>query len=214
MPGTKTLLFFLVFFTTIPTIFSQENADTSVLVLKSKFELGFTPRFAFQQDYKISPTDSSFYHNVGWYRLQAGMQIHHSHYVHLFIDYYRVRTDLDFLSKTIDAIGFGIQYSLKFEDAIVRLPPIRLYKKPIHIRWYPEILASAGLINLANMNFKLSGLHQTKKYYFYAQYGIAWNFYINKWAHISLLYLQEYLPSVKSDPYHYAPLQTKFVIKL
>ncbi len=142
------------------------------------------------------------------------MEFIKSHYIHLFGDYYRVRTDLDFLEKKVDAIGFGVQYSVKFPTALVELPSFRLYKKPIYIRWFPELLISVGMINLENDSFRFSGIHQTNEFFLYYQYGLVWNLYANKWSHISLMYLQEYQPSLKNNPHNYIPLQTKFVIKL
>ena len=111
-------------------------------------------------------------------------------------------------------MGFGLQYSFKFDNCLVELKPFRIYKKPIHIRWYPELTASVGAMNLANESFRISGLHQTDKFNFFVQYGIGWNFYINSWLHLSIMYLQEYLPSLNNDPYRFGPLQTKLVFKL
>ncbi len=210
----KNLLFICFAFTCTFRASGQQMPDTSKLALKRKFELGFTPRFSGIKDFVTSPSDSGFYYSTAWYRLQGGFEFSESQYLHLFFDYYRVRTDLNFLDSTIDAFGFGIQYSLKFDEALVSLPPFHIFKIPIHIRWYPELSTGIGLMNLKNDEFRLSGLHQTKSYYAYGQYGIAWNFYINAWGQISLLYYQEYTPALSHDPYRYSPLQIKFVVKL
>ncbi len=210
----KNLLFIFLAYIATTKVSGQQMPDTLKLVLKSKFELGFTPRFAGAKDFKESPSDSGYYYSKALYRLQVGYEFSKSQYLHLFIDYFRVRTDLLYLDQSIDAFGFGIQYSLKFEEALVSLPPIRLYKKPIHIRWYPELSAGIGVINLKNEEFVNSGIHSTNAYYAYGQYGIAWNFYFSRWGHVSLLYFQEYFPSLSQNPYTYFPLQVKLVIKL
>lgn len=195
-------------------LFSQNHSDSIQLNLKGKIELAFTPRWEGYIDYKISPTDSSSYYKTGWHRFQAGMEFVRSQYLHLFIDYYKVRTDLDYADKSINSVGFGVQYSFKFDNCLVELKPFRIYKKPIHIRWYPELTASVGAMNLANESFRISGLYQTEKFNVFVQYGVGWNFYIDSWLHLSLLYFQEYLPSLKNDPYRFGPLQTKLVFKL
>ncbi len=193
---------------------SQDSSFTPELKLKGKFELAFTPRWDGYRFYKTSPTDSAFYYTTSWYRLQGGVEFLRSQYLHLFIDYYRVRTDLDYADKSINSVGFGLQYSFKFDNCLVELKPFRICKKPIHIRWYPELIASVGAMNLANESFRISGLHQTEKFNVFVQYGIGWNFYINSWLHLSLLYFQEYFPSLNNDPYRFGPLQTKLVFKL
>lgn len=209
----KPILFICLAFA-INKVSGQQMPDTLNLVLKSKFELGFTPRFSGIKDFVVSPSDSGYCYSTAWYRFQAGVEFSESQYLHLLIDYFRIRTDLNFLDKSINAFGIGIQYSLKFEEALVSMPPFRLYKKAINIRWFPELSFAIGTVNLRNNNYILSGLEQTKVYYLYGQYGIAWNFYFNNWGHISILYLQEYTPSFSHNPYRYFPLQVKLVIKL
>jgi hypothetical protein len=195
-------------------LFSQNASDSIQLKLKGKIELAFTPRGEGIIDYKTSPTDSSSYYKTGWFRFQAGIEFVKSQYLHLFVDYFRVRTDEDSKDKSINSFGFGLQYSFKFDNCVVELKPFRIYKKPIHIRWYPELTGSVGAINLANESFRISGLHQSEKFNVFVQYGIGWNFYINSWLHLSLLYFQEYFPSLNNDPYRFGPLQTKLVFKL
>lgn len=184
------------------------------LKLKGKFELAFTPRWYGVRDYKVSPTDSGYYYSTSWYRFQGGMEIAKAQYIHLLVDVYRTRTDLDYVDKYIHSVGFGLQYSIKFTDCRVELKPFRLYKKPIHIRWYPELYATVGAMNLANESFRLSGLHQTETFYPFFQYGLGWNFYLEDWLHLSLLYFQEYFPKQKHDPYRFLPMQLKIVFKI
>ncbi len=193
---------------------SQDSSISTELKLKGKIELAFTPRWDGYRFYKTSPTDSAFYYTTSWYRLQGGIEFLRSQYLHLFVDYFRVRTDEAYKDKSINSLGFGLQYSFKFDNCLVELKPFRIYKKPIHIRWYPELTASVGAMNLANESFRISGLHQTDKFNVFVQYGIGWNFYINSWLHLSIMHLQEYLPSLNNDPYRFGPLQTKLVFKL
>lgn len=195
-------------------LLSQNIPDSIQLNLKGKIELAITPRWEGYIDYKTSPGDSSFYYKTSWYRFQAGMEFVRSQYLHLFVDYFRVRTDEEYEDKSINALGFGLQYSFKFDNCLVELKPFRIYKKPIHIRWFPELTASVAAMNLANESFRISGLYQTEKFNVFVQYGIGWNFYIDNWLHLSLLYFQEYLPSLNNDPYRFGPLQTKLVFKL
>ena len=211
--GYKELLILLVIYLLTFKVSGQES-DTLNIRLKGKFEIGITPRFSGIKDDKISPIDSSFYHYTGLYRIQVGLEVVELQYLHVFGDYYRVRTDLDYLEKRIDAFGFGIQYCYKFPSSLVNIGPIRLYKKPITIRWFPEVLISGGLINLENRTYRTSGTVKSMKFHSYYQYGMAWNIYINKWANVSIMYLQEYFYSLKNDVYRYGPLQTKLVIKL
>jgi hypothetical protein len=208
------LIFAFTLLLKIIEVSGQQTPDTSFLKLKSNLEIGITPRFAGIIDYKDSPTDSAFYYKTTWLRIQAGYQFLKSQYLHIVVDYYRVRTDLLGYQSQINSTGFGIQYSLKLENALVSLKPFRLYKKPISIRWYPELSMNYGKINLLNTTFRLRGLHQSSKYYGYFQYGIAINFYLNRWSNLSLMYIQEYFPYIKHDPYRYSPLQLKFVIKI
>ena len=72
---------------------SQDSSISTELKLKGKFELAFTPRWDGYRFYKTSPTDSAFYYTTSWYRLQGGIEFLRSQYLHLFVDYFRVRTD-------------------------------------------------------------------------------------------------------------------------
>jgi len=183
------------------------------LKLKGKFELAITPRFYYSQ-FKNSPTDTGEYYRVGWHRIQGGFEFRKSQYVHLLVDFYSRRTNKDFKDKYIHSLGFGLQYSIKFTECLVQMKPFRLYKKPIRIRWYPELHATIGAINLANENFVLSGLYQSEDFNPFFQYGIGLNFYLEKWMHLSLLYFQEYFPSENQSPYRFYPLQLKMVFKI
>jgi hypothetical protein len=211
----KSHFFIFVLLVVAFDLFSQNNPDSIQLKLKGKIELAITPRWESIVLFNTSPTDSSaFYYKTNWHRFQAGIEFVKSQYLHLFIDYYGLRTDLDYKDKSINSVGFGLQYSFKFDNCLVELKPFRIYKKPIHIRWYPELTASVGAMNLANESFRISGLYQTEKFNVFVQYGIGWNFYIDSWLHLSLLYFQEYFPSLNNDPYRFGPLQTKLVFKL
>lgn len=193
----------------------QTLQDTlSFKKLSAKFEIGFTPRFSGFRSYKTTTSDTAYFHKTQWLRLQGGYSVFGSNYLHLMLDYFHVRTNLPGYEPELNAFGYGIQYSYKFENAIVELKPFRLYKKQIFIRWYPEISMAYGKMNLVNPSFLLSGLKQADKYYGFIQYGIAFNFYINQWCNLTVQYFQEYFPHLKHDPYRYYPLQLKIVVKL
>lgn len=189
-------------------------SDSFLLKLNSKFEIGLTPRFSGLKEYKISAIDPGFFYSSAWYRAQVGLEFLKSQYIHGYFDYFRVRTDLNYLDKSIDAIGYGLQYSIKFDNALVEIPPFCLYKKPIYIRWYPELIFSFGFMNISNESYRLSGLIKSDSYSPFYQYGISWNFYLNNWLNLCLLYLQEYKPALLHNPYSYYPLQIKIGLKL
>lgn len=199
----------------IAKVSGQQMPDTfAISHLSSDFEIGFTPRFSGFTTYQTSLLDTAFYHKIQLLRLQAGFKIFKGSYIHLIADYFHLKTNLPGHVPEISSLGIGLQYSIKFEEALVALKPFRLYKKPIAIRWYPEISISYGKMNYVNPSILISGIRQTSKYYGYFQYGIAFNFYINRWCNIAILYIQEYFPNLKHQPNSYLPLQSKIVFKI
>lgn len=214
MQGYKFLLYFL-YLLEIAKVSGQQKSDTFAIIrLSSDIEIGFTPRFSGFNTYESSPLDTARFHKIQWLRLQAGYEIFKANYLHLVADYFHLKTNLPGHEPEISSLGLGLQYSIKFEEAIVALKPFRIYKKPISIRWYPEISVTYGKMNYVNPSILISGISQTEKYYGYFQYGITFNFYVNRWCNIAILYLQEYFPNLKHQPNNYLPLQSKIVFKL
>ena len=130
------------------------------------------------------------------------------------MDCFHSKTDLAGYTPEVYSTGFGLQYSYKALGASVELKPFKLYKKPICLRWYPELSVAYGLINLFNTNYVLSGLKMGDKYYGFFQYGLIINMYINRWCNFGIMYMQEYYPSLTHDVHRYAPLQLKIIFKV
>ncbi len=194
-------------------VFGQVSPKTSNIKLKGNYEVAFTPRFSYFKKSALTPNDKSFFDFRGAPRISLGKEIKRSNYISFAFDYRFRHSDNDSLDNNFNGFGVGIQHSHKFIESALLIKSVNIFSKKLKITAYPETMFSFGLTNVFS-GYKSFTLTSSRNLFGFFEVGGGVNFLLSNWINLQLAYQIEYLPSIKSKPQRFFPLQTRIILKL
>ena len=204
-----------IFTLLLAVAFSQTSEKATASLLKSKFELGFTPRFGYFHFNDFARTGKENTYRWTWSpRIQLAYEAYENSYIILFYDWNARRSNNSFyFGENYNGHKIGIQYSYKFVSNYIEAYLFQRKGVNRFLKVYPEVMIATGLSNLSSTLLD-EDITTSNSLFFFYEFSVGLNMVLNNTINLQLVQGITLNPNERHSPYQGDLFLIKIIYKI